>query len=1189
MIPRSRRRTAHRSTRVPLGLQWLEGRIAPASLISLVDASVAEGDDGESPTLEFGVARSGDLNPQVTVSYHTEDGSARSGVDYAASSGTVVIPAGSTSATISIPIEGNQVLQPGRDFRVVLDEVLDVTLLPGRLGVTPTFAVEHSFATGSFPTAVATGDLNGDGRPDLVVANTSSSTLSVFLNTTAPGATAPTFDAATVATGTGPKSVSIADLNGDGRPDLAITSYGEDGVSILLNTADPGSPAASFATPRSFSTGPDVVRPRSLAVGDLNGDGRPDLAVVGRASGSVAVLFNETAPGADAPSFSARVAFPVGPSNRSVAIGDIDGDGRPDLAVTNYDADSLSVLLNTGEFGAATPSFADQATFVTGAKPYAVAIGDLNGDGRPDLAVANYRSKFLSLLLNRTAPGAAAPDLAPQQQVAIGRSGPLSIVIGDFDGDGKPDLATANFFQANATVLANATPTGSDAFSFGRPLALPVGSSPYSVALADLDGDGRPDLAVTNARSDNLSILLNTTAPSAVILTTPDPTFAGPQSISDLPFPRFPTIADLNGDGRPDVVVTNFLEDSVSVLLNAAAPGSSTTSFAPAVSFPTGSYPSVAKVGDLDGDGRPDLVVADLASNTLTVLRNTTPTGSLTPSFAARQSFPSAANVSSRSLSVADVNGDGRPDLLFTNYELQSAVSVLLNTTAPGSDAVTFDDATSFPVGTAPNWVEIADFNGDGRPDLVFIRRFTYYGVQQGVSVLLNTTTPSATTPDFADPVLIPTGPSMGLAVTDVNGDGRPDLALSNYGDDERVAVLLNLTAVGAETPSFDPERGFPSGPFPLSLTSGDIDGDGRPDLIVTTSSDSPLSVLLNTTAAGASTPDFAPRLAYPRGFPSSPAVADVNGDGRPDLVFADYNDGGVSVWLNTTSGNVSNNPSIATGTILDDDAPASIGPASGDGQTTLIGTDFQTDLSVIVRNARGRAVQGAGVTFSAPTSGASALFGGSGVSITVLTDADGRATAPSLIANVVVGSYQATAQVEGLAATAAFRLGNVTSVDSTRTAVGFGSRTQLVAGRSNLPWANISRIVITFDSAVAPTTADLTVAGLGGRTYPVTGVAVVGNTVTWTLGTPIGEEDVISVAVNPLLADYTAQLSVLPGDVNDDGIVNGRDLVIVRNAFTGLGPPATIPLDFLDLDGDGVVDLLDYNIVRRFMGRRPR
>jgi hypothetical protein len=128
---------------------------------------------------------------------------------------------------------------------------------------------------------------------------------------------------------------------------------------------------------------------------------------------------------------------------------------------------------------------------------------------------------------------------------------------------------------------------------------------------------------------------------------------------------------------------------------------------------------------------------------------------------------------------------------------------------------------------------------------------------------------------------------------------------------------------------------------------------------------------------------------------------------------------------------------------------------------------------------------------------------------------------------------------------------------------------------------------VLTFNAPVTPTAADLVVTGRGGRVYPVVGVSIVGDTVTWTLESPFVDPDIVTFAVNPLLAVYTTQLRILPGDVNDDGVVNSQDMVLVRNACLKIGPPPSIDLVFFDLNGDGVIDVNDYNLGRKYIGKK--
>ena len=224
-----------------------------------------------------------------------------------------------------------------------------------------------------------------------------------------------------------PVSVTVADVNGDGKPDLIVANVTANTVSVLLNTTVPGAATPSFAAQQTFATG---RRPFSVTAADVNGDGKPDLIVANSTDNTVSVLLNTTAPGATTPSFAAQQTFATGTNPSSVTAADVNGDGKPDLIVANQGDSTVSVLLNTTAPGATTPSFAAQQTVVTGSGPDSVTTADVNGDGKPDLIVANANDDTVSVLLNTTAPGPLPPALprsrpSPPGQVPF-RSPPTS-------------------------------------------------------------------------------------------------------------------------------------------------------------------------------------------------------------------------------------------------------------------------------------------------------------------------------------------------------------------------------------------------------------------------------------------------------------------------------------------------------------------------------------------------------------------------------------------------------------------------------------------------------------------------------------------------------------------------------------------------------------------------------------------
>ncbi|MEG4208367.1 FG-GAP-like repeat-containing protein, partial [Microcoleus sp. Pol7_A1] len=391
-------------------------------------------------------------------------------------------------------------------------------------------ATKVDFPTGSGPRWVSIGDINGDGKPDLATANYYSDSTSILLNTTATGATTPTF-APQVAfpTGDGPSCVSIGDLNGDGKPDLAVANQLSNDVSILLNTTATGATTPTFAPFVTFATGNRLI---SVKIGDINGDGKPDLAVTSFLSNTASILLNTTATGATTPTFATQVDFPTANNPFDVSIGDINGDDLPDLAVANINGDSASILLNTTATGATTPTFAPQISFSSGDGAFRVSIGDINGDSLPDLAVANRVSGNASILLNTTVPFATTPTFATKVDFATGTD-PNSVSIGDINGDGKPDLAVANGASNTLSILLNTTATGANTPTFATQVGLATGPDPSSVSIGDINGDGKPDLAVATNDTNIASILLNTTPKvTAVTATTADGSYKAGDTIA---------------------------------------------------------------------------------------------------------------------------------------------------------------------------------------------------------------------------------------------------------------------------------------------------------------------------------------------------------------------------------------------------------------------------------------------------------------------------------------------------------------------------------------------------------------------------------------------------------------------------------------------------------------------------------
>lgn len=326
---------------------------------------------------------------------------------------------------------------------------------PGSLS----FTTKTDITNGSNPIAAFIGDIDGDGLPDLVVANTGSASYSIFRNTSTSGTISFAAKVDITGAGTNPYDVTIGDIDGDGKADLVVANYLANGISVYRNTGTVGT--ISFAAKVDYST---VDSPLSVSLNDLDQDGKLDIAVAGFLNTNTLSLFRNTStPGAV--SLASRIALTTGVEPRSVAGGDLDGDGKADLAVVNGGSNTMSIFRNTSTVGAL--SFAAKVDVTTGTAPFSVSLGDIDGDSKVDLAVANFTSGTVSVFKNNSTSGninlASKVDFTSTTQ-------PRSVFIADQDGDGKNDLTTANFGSDNFSVFRNTTPSA-QTITFG---ALPT-------------------------------------------------------------------------------------------------------------------------------------------------------------------------------------------------------------------------------------------------------------------------------------------------------------------------------------------------------------------------------------------------------------------------------------------------------------------------------------------------------------------------------------------------------------------------------------------------------------------------------------------------------------------------------------------------------------------------------------------
>ena len=692
------------------------------------------------------------------------------------------------------------------------------------------------YPTAARPVSVAMADLDRDGHGDLVVSNAvdptnSQGSVSVYLGL-GDGTFRPRVDYPLPGSGEG---IAIADLDGDGRPDVVVmTRVGRPDnaadASVLLGNGD-----GTLRTPTPFAAGNGL---RSVCIADLDRDGRLDLvtetsALLGNADGT----------------FGPPHVFGTA-ADTWAAVADFNGDGILDVATSNLAAGwadpDVPPPVAFVRLGRGDGTFGPAAGFGAGGDPLSIAAADMDRDGHVDLIVANWSPPDAYESFSRVTQLRGNGDgTFTRQGSFVTGSSPYAVVAADLDGDGWPDIATTNFngdpdFDANSVTVLLANGHG----NFHRMLDLPGGGHPRALAAGDLDGDAIADLVVVNEGSNTLSVMLGSGLSSSGARRFPTPSRA-----------RDLHPANLDYDGELDLVV----ECGERTTTIATLRGNGDGTFEPAADFGSwGSYIS-AGVGDLNADGLSDVAVADAQANTVSTLP-----GNGNGTFGAATELPTGQYP--QGVEIVDLNEDRFPEMIVANG-IAGTLSVF-----PGRGDGTFGTAVDYATGRFPRLLAKADVNADGHWDLVV-------GDPGDATVSVFLGRGDGT---LAPRIVLPTGYAQAAAVADIDGDGKLDLAVVG-------GASIHLHR-GHGDGTFDTGVVVAAHEDAVDVVCTDLDGDGKADLAVTYPYSQTVSILL-----GHGDLTFEPAVDY--GVHAwGIAAADVNHDGATDLVVAG---GEITVMLN--------------------------------------------------------------------------------------------------------------------------------------------------------------------------------------------------------------------------------------------------------------------------------------------------
>ncbi len=680
------------------------------------------------------------------------------------------------------------------------------------------------------PRPPVVADFNLDGRPDVAFLTQGSATLTLQLSTT--GGSSVTQSGPIIA---GAFDLFAGDLNLDGKPDLVVTTTTSPSVGVLLGSGD--GTFLPVAWLMSSGSGFSTYQHNQVDIGDINADGKPDL-VIGDVGGTVVL-----APGNGDGTFAAAVTLVTLPQPvRAVRLGDIDGTpGLDVIAAAGY----IASTPGDGSLAAVTRQMDGSFKVVTNTKftesLYALAVVDYDGDGKKDVATLSGSGK---LQLHR---GLGDATFSPPVVNTVSAAGSF-LLAGDLNSDGKVDFVSGGRTYDGdpyaTTTISLGNGDGTVSSTVFDATAQHTGGS-----LADLNKDGRLDLVLTSAVTNELQLVTGRGDGSFVVSWPLEQATAM-------------VLGDFNGDGKPDLAYVGSTQNKLSLAL-----GSGDGNFLPPRTFAVDRGPSAVAAGDFNGDGKLDAIVSCYDTNVVSLLL-----GNGDGTFAAQRTF--SVGKGPNALAAADLDGDGKQDILTANTDSDN-VSVLL-----GNGTGNFATSREYAAGKAPTALAVGDINIDGKLDVV-----TSNADSNNIAYLQGGTL-SPGTLLAAKLVASGTSPSA-VALSDVNNDGRLDVVTANS-DSSNLGVHI-----GRGDGTFVTVRFSPTCDFPVALAVAELTGDNKADAVVQCAGSKRSQALMGS-GDGGFLPS--PRL-LPQG--TSLLLGDVNADMKPDLLIADSG-APLQVHLNT-------------------------------------------------------------------------------------------------------------------------------------------------------------------------------------------------------------------------------------------------------------------------------------------------